>query len=121
MAETDRIAGLKGSVGIKAPCRMRSAVNIALSGVQPLNGVIGLAGDRVLVDTQVTASQNGIYAMATGAWVREPDWDGAYDVLRGTLIYVLEGEGQFGKFYHLNTDSVVVGTTAAAFVVGPTP
>lgn len=119
MAETDRIAGLKGTVGIKAPCRMRSITNLTLSGLQTVNGIVGASGDRVLVASQTAGAGNGIYAMASGAWVREPDWDGLYDVMRGTLIFVLEGEGSYGKFYHLNTDSVTIGTTAAAFVAGP--
>ena len=119
MAETDRIAGLKGTVGIKAPCRMRSVSNLTLSGLQTVNGIVGVSGDRVLVAAQTAGAENGIYAMASGTWVREPDWDGLYDVMRGTLIYVLEGEGSYGKFYHLNTDSVTIGTTSAAFVAGP--
>lgn len=47
--------------------------NITLSGTQTIDGVPLVAGDRVLVKNQTTASQNGIYVVAAGAWSRASD------------------------------------------------
>ena len=47
--------------------------NITLSGTQMIDGVSLVAGDRILVAGQTTASQNGIYVVAAGAWTRATD------------------------------------------------
>jgi hypothetical protein len=44
--------------------------NITLSGPQTIDGVSCVAGNRVLVWKQTTATQNGIYLVAAGAWTR---------------------------------------------------
>lgn len=42
--------------------------------------------DRVLLKDQTTQSENGIYNASSGDWTRAPDFDGARDVVRGSLI-----------------------------------
>lgn len=107
---TDRIGGLSTSVTVKAPCRVVSATNLVLSGEQTVNGTAVVAGDRVLVISQTNAVDNGIYEVSTGAWSRSPDFDGARDVVYGTLVFAsLPGEG---SFYRLTTpDPIVIGTS----------
>jgi len=64
-------AGLdpKGSV------RAATTANITLSATQTIDGVAVIVGDRVLVKDQTTASGNGIYVVASGAWTRATDMD----------------------------------------------
>jgi len=58
----------------KASCLVASTVNIAtLSGLLTIDGITVAAGDRVLVKNQSTASENGIYVAASGAWTRSAD------------------------------------------------
>ena len=45
----------------KQPCVSATLTNITLSGLQTIDGHTVVAGDRVLVKNQGTASQNGIY------------------------------------------------------------
>ncbi len=62
----------------KASCRVATTANITLSGTQTIDGVAVIAGDRVLVKDQSTASENGIYVVAAGSWARSADantWD----------------------------------------------
>lgn len=47
--------------------------DITLSGLQSVGGVTVVAGDRVLVKDQTTASENGIYVAAAGTWTRAAD------------------------------------------------
>lgn len=70
--------------------RMASTVNLTLSGTQTIDGVVGAAGDRVLVKNQTTASGNGIYVMASGAWARSVDADTALE-LAGSIVAVTTG------------------------------
>ena len=58
------------AVGIswKAPVTAATLVNITLSGVQTVDGVVLVAGNTVLVKNQSNTAQNGIYQVNSGAW-----------------------------------------------------
>ena len=52
-----------------------TTTNITLSGVQTIDNVSVIAGDLVLVKNQSTDANNGIYAVASGAWTRHSSLD----------------------------------------------
>ena len=87
----DRRYGIVGSVAFKAPVTAASTGNLTLSGTQTVGAVALIADDRVLVKSQTDASENGIYDVDTSAWTRSYDFDGNYDVKKGTLVYVTAG------------------------------
>jgi hypothetical protein len=69
-----------------APVRVATCEgNITLSAPQTIDGIAVVAGDRVLVTQQTTGSQNGIYTVAAGAWVKDTD------PATGDRIYQLQG------------------------------
>lgn len=76
-----------------------------------------VAGNRILVKNQSTASQNGIYVVqATGAPVRAADANGTADtgeVSGGTFVFVEEGT--------LNADSGFVVSSNGTIAVGTDP
>jgi hypothetical protein len=116
MTTTDRLAGLNGSVGFKAPCRVATTATITLSGEQTIDGVAIVANDRVLVKNQSSGVDNGIYIASTGAWSRALDFDGARDARNGTLVYVTSGASNGGEVFAMTaTDPVTVGTTSLSF------
>lgn len=91
--------------------------NITLSGTQMIDGVAVVAGDRVLVKNQSTASQNGIYVVASGAWSRSPDADSNIEVTPGMFTFVEEGDTNSDSGWILTTDgSITLGTTSLTFV-----
>lgn len=95
----------------KEPVRVASAANLTLSGVQTIDGVAVLAGDRVLVRSQTTANQNGIYIAASGAWTRATDFDAASEVI-GASVFVSEGVSLGNSVWVMTTDApVTFGTT----------
>lgn len=59
----------------KASVKAATTANITLSGVQTIDGISLVAGDRCLVKNQTTASQNGIYVVSAAAWARATDMD----------------------------------------------
>lgn len=59
----------------KASCVCGTTVSITLVGGQVIDGVTVVAGDRVLVKNQSSASANGIYVVQTTAWTRATDMD----------------------------------------------
>lgn len=110
---TQRLAGLTTSVAVKAPVKAVAITNITLSGEQTVNGVACVAGDRVLVTEQTSAVNNGIYVVSTGPWTRAADFDGALDVVRGTLVVSNTGST---IYYRVTTsDPIAIGTSSIAF------
>lgn len=78
----------------KQSAHVASTANIAtLSGLLTIDGVTLVAGDRVLVKNQTTASQNGIYVAASTAWSRAADMDN-WDEVPNAFVFVEEGSTQ---------------------------
>jgi hypothetical protein len=97
---------------VKNSVRAASTGNLTLSGTQTVDGVALIAADRVLVKDQSTASQNGIYAVAAGAWSRTTDAD-TYNELISAFVFVEEGT--------VNADTGWVCTINAGGTLGTTP
>lgn len=117
----DSAAATKGYVdqavqGLDAKQSVRAATtaNITLSGTQTIDGVTLSVGDRVLVKNQTTAAQNGIYQVASGAWVRTPDFNDWSDV-PGAFVFVEGGSALSATgwvAYVVNPTAGTMGTTA---------
>lgn len=105
-------------VAIKSPVRAVATGNIAtLSGTQTIDGVALVANDRVLLAGQTTASANGIYVVASGAWTRATDADGTNELAPGTLVAVREGTSNGDSLWGITSDAAItVGTTAQTWV-----
>jgi hypothetical protein len=101
----------------KQSVRCATTANLgALSGLLTLDGITVVANDRVLVKDQSTASANGIYLAASGAWTRALDADANAEVTAGLSVMVTEGTTLADTQWRLTTnDAIVVGTTALAF------
>lgn len=100
----------------KNSVRVATTANIALSGTQTIDGIAVIVGDRVLVKNQTTGSQNGIYLVASGAWVRSVDADTSIEVTPGLLVSVEQGTAGGGDIWQLMTVApITLGTTALVF------
>ncbi|MDD2047331.1 phage tail protein [Pseudomonas putida] len=100
----------------KASVRVATTANIGLNGLQTVDGVVLVAGDRVLVKNQVTGSQNGIYVAAAGAWVRSKDADENAEVTPALTVSVESGTTQADKIWQLTTDApIIISTTVLVF------
>jgi hypothetical protein len=105
---------------VKASVRVATtaAINLAtdLEAGDVIDGVTLVAGDRVLVKNQGTASENGIYvAVASGAASRSSDANGTADtgeLTSGTFTFVEEGTVNFDSGFVISTDgTITVGAT----------
>ncbi|MGI9210842.1 MAG: hypothetical protein ACR2HF_00030, partial [Methylococcaceae bacterium] len=100
----------------KQSVRAIATSNIALSGLLTVDGITLVANDRVLVTGQTTASANGIYVAASGAWARATDADSNTEVTAGMFCFVEEGTTYADSGWVLATNApIVVGTTALTF------
>ena len=101
---------------IKESVKAATTANITLSGEQTVDEVALVAGDRVLVKNQSTASDNGIYTVASGSWVRALDFNTSTKVTPGAFTFVEQGSTSADSGWVLTTDgAITLGTTALSF------
>jgi hypothetical protein len=98
---------------VKNSVRAATTSNRALSGLTAVDGVTIVANDRILVRAQTTASENGIYVAASGAWTRSVDADTTGKITGGTFTFVEEGTNYADTGWVVTTNgSPVLGTDA---------
>lgn len=108
-----------------AACRAITTTNISnLSGGTPstVDGISLAQFDRVLVNSQDTGSQNGIYQVSAvgtgsnGTWTRVADASLDIDFISGKLVAVSEGTLFSNTLWQLSTNNpITVDTTALTF------
>jgi len=118
-AQAASVAAQAANGGIGRVVRLATSGNVTLSGLQTIDGVVGAAGDRILVRAQTTSSQNGIYLMASGAWTRATDAN-TWSSFVGMIITVAEGTARKNHVYiSLATQGGTLGATAITFDTVP--
>ena len=105
---------VKASVRVATTAPINLATDLDAGSV--IDGVTLVAGDRVLVKNQSSASENGIYvAVASGAASRSSDANGTPDtgeLTSGTFTFVEAGTVNFDSGFVISTDgTITVGTT----------
>jgi hypothetical protein len=104
-------------IDFKASVRAATTANITLSGTQTVDGVALIANDRVLVKNQSTGSQNGLYVVQAGAWIRTTDADVSAEVTPGMFVFVEEGTINGDTGWLLSTNApITLGTTSLTFL-----
>jgi hypothetical protein len=96
---------------VKKAVRAATTAAITLSAPQTVDGVVLVAGDRVLVKNQASTPTNGIYVVAAGAWTRALDADTIGEIA-GATVSVDEGTANAGKIFNAPISSTAtLGTT----------
>jgi len=112
------IAGLR--TRIIAECATTANVNLTngLEAGDTIDGVTLVAGDRVLIKDQSTATENGLYlAVSSGAASRDPEHDTIAE-LSGGMVVVNQGSTNDNKIFLCTTDSDgSIGSTNITYVV----
>lgn len=108
-------AGLDVKQSVRAATTAAVNLSTELEAGDTIDTTVTLvAGDRVLVKNQGTASQNGIYVVQeTGAAVRATDFDGAGEVSGGAFTFVEEGTVNADSGWVVSSNGPIsVGTDA---------
>ncbi|WP_145532026.1 hypothetical protein [Yersinia kristensenii] len=98
--QEDRLYGLTTSVALKPAVAISSDYHITLFGEQTITSstftgtrtVTTTTGMRVLVMGQNNPIDNGIWVASPATWRRAPDFDGARDVVNGTMVFSIYGD-----------------------------
>lgn len=84
-------------INAKGACRVASTGNVvAITGLLTIDGQTLVAGDRVLLKDQATASQNGIYVVSALAWSRAADLD-TWPEAPGAFTFIEQGTVNAGS------------------------
>ena len=104
-----------------APVKVAATSNIAPTGLQTIDGVALVANDRVLLQNQSTAAQNGVWVVqANAGWTRALDADTSADIV-DSYVTVAQGTYAGKTFLNTNTGTITLGTTPIVFVEGTPP
>ena len=107
---------LINGIAIKGSVRAVGVANVALTGTQTIDGVALVASDRVLLKTQTTTSQNGLWVVSAAAWTRPTDYAAASTQKSGILVIVTEGTVyQDTKWLSITDGNITVDTTATTW------
>ncbi|GEM_PF-1708136 len=76
----------KPSVKVATPV----GTSLTHSGLQTIDGVSCIAGDRVLDKNNISQATNGIWIVASGSWIRATDMD-SWSEIPGSFCFVEQG------------------------------
>jgi hypothetical protein len=112
--------GLDVKQSVRVASTAPVAIASALEAGDVIDGVTLVAGDRVLLKDQTSASENGIYvAVSSGTGVRSSDANGTADtgeLKPGTFTFVEEGDANSDKGFVVSTNgTITVGSSAIAW------
>lgn len=96
------------------PCAAVSTGNLTLTGEQTVNGQALTSDMACLVADQTNSTENGIYTVATGAWVRHTYLDAAADVQFDVFAGVANGTYNEKTTWKMSL-SGTIGTDAMTF------
>lgn len=89
----------------KFTCVAAATTDLDLDGTETIDGVAVVAGDYVLAAGQSTASENGIYEVAAGAWTRRGDFDESDEQNLGSACFVYSGDAFSGVWAYTATNT----------------
>jgi hypothetical protein len=108
-----QVANAAAGIDSKPSVRVVANTNQALTGTPTIDGVATAAGNRILLTAQTTASQNGVYVAAAGAWARAVDADTTGEITAGATWFVEEGTTYGASTWRCaTTGTITIGTTS---------
>lgn len=115
---SESIAAVASGIDIHDPVSTATDVgdgDITLSGEQTINGVL-TSTNRVILNDQTDASENGAWVTAAGAWARPVDFVDPF-VTNGAFFAVLNPSSTYyrSQFVLTTADPIVVDTTLLSF------
>lgn len=117
---TIALQDVSGSSTAKTAARAVAVANVTVSnpGTATFDGVVLVAGDRLLLTAQTAGAENGIYQFngSASALTRTTDADTSVKVTPGMTVFVSEGTLYSDTTWKLTTNSpITLGTTALTF------
>lgn len=117
------VTDAKASLAVKPAVTVVATTNQALTGTPTIDGQATASGSIILLTAQSTASENGPWVAAAGAWSR-PTWypnGGTTQAFQFITAFVRLGTVYQGSVWRQTAAApITIGTTATTWVVTPT-
>jgi trimeric autotransporter adhesin len=113
-------AAISTGIVAKTPALVLGVTNVALNGLQTIDGVTLVANDRVLLINQTDPVENGLWLAQAGAWTRPADFDTG-DTAGQAYVLILSGSINAGASYLCNTPTAIIGTDPIGFALFSLP
>ena len=116
----DAVAGLRTRIIAECASTANVTISSALEAGDTIDGVTLVAGDRVLLKDQSTASENGLYtAVGSGAGAASRDTQfNSIAELSGQMVVVNQGSANDNKIFLCTTNSdATLGSTSITYSV----
>lgn len=97
--------------GEREPVRVATTANIALDGLQTIDGVALAVNDRVLVKDQTDQRLNGIYTASRGLWYRASDARFPRAIAEGVTVHVQDGAVHGGQAFRFRETPEKIGVS----------
>jgi len=110
------VAGLRTRIIAECASTANVTISSALEAGDAIDGITLVAGDRVLLKNQSTATENGLYlAVSSGAASRDPEHDTIAE-LSGGMVVVNQGSVNDNKIFLCTTDTdATLGSTSITY------
>jgi len=116
IATEEYVDNSRKSFDIKQSVRAATTADINLTGLQTIDNISLVAGDRVLVKNQILPYENGIYDVKIGAWTRSSDANSNNNFTTGLFVFASEGTANMDTGWLLITnDTINLGVTDLVF------
>jgi hypothetical protein len=116
IANKGYVDAVASGLSFKQPVLVTTTANITLSGLQTIDGVTLVAGNRVLVKNQSNTALNGIYVASSGAWSYASDAN-VYADYPSAFLFVEQGTTWGGSAWVCTSQpGGTLGTTPITFV-----
>jgi hypothetical protein len=109
------ITGLKWKTSVRVATVVAGTFATSFAAGQVVDGVTLVLADRLLLKTQVTGSQNGLYSVTAGTPTRVLDADTAAEIASCTVMVEEGTVNADTQWTCTNNASVVLGTDAITF------
>jgi len=98
-----------------------SDTNQALTGLPTVDGVTLIASDLILLFAQTDQKENGVWAVAAGAWTRATFADTGAEIKDLAVIVQTGLEYKLKTFRNINTAAITIGVTDILFGITQGP
>ena len=110
-------SGVDAKNSVRVGTTVAGTLATSFAAGSTIDGIVLVAGDRILIKNQATASENGIYDVTAGTPTRSLDADTGAELNGGSFVFVEEGTTLADTGWVVTSDGVItIGTSPINWV-----
>jgi len=98
---------ISSGLTFKDDVKVATVGNSSLSGLNDIDDIGVISGDRIFAFSQTNEAENGIYIAASGSWTRATDFNTTANITSGSFIFITNGTVNGNSGYVCNISSAI--------------